>query len=59
MYDVLNHLTLNACIAPNRTSEQELFYNEHLPMLKQGYLCLLDRAYGSYQLMAENKASES
>jgi len=55
LYDVLNHVTLDAQIAPYHSSEKELLA-QHMPCLKKGDLLLLDRGYPSYALLFLLKA---
>lgn len=49
LYDVLNHLTIDAQIAPYTTSEKDMLL-EHLAKVKKGDLLLLDRGYPCYWL---------
>lgn len=61
LYDVLNQITVDAQIAPfkstntKKSSEQALL-QEHMPRLKSGDLLLLDRGYPSLALFFELKA---
>jgi Transposase DDE domain len=50
LYDVLNHLTIDAKIAPFSTGEQTMAY-QHLECVEKGDLLLYDRLYGSFKLM--------
>ena len=63
LYDVLNHITIDAQLAPfkstksKKNSEMALL-KEHMPKMKQGDLLLLDRGYPSiglfFLLIAQN-----
>jgi len=55
LYDVHNHLTIDAQIAPYSSSEQELLL-KHLDKVKQGDLLLLDRGYACFWLFFLLKA---
>ena len=55
VYDVFNHVTLDAAIAPYTTSEQTLLMT-HLDKLSAGDLLLLDRGYPSFWLLFLLKA---
>jgi hypothetical protein len=50
LYDVLNHLTIDAEIAPYSGSENDLL-KKHLAHIKQGDLLLLDRGYPCFWLL--------
>ena len=50
LYDVLNHVTIDAQIGPYKESEKNLFLN-HFEQLKEGDLVLGDRNYPSTELM--------
>ena len=50
LYDVLNHITIDAQIGPYTESEKSLL-DKHLPKLEQGDLLLADRGYPSLELM--------
>ena len=50
LYDVLNHVTIDAQIGPYRESEKSLFV-KHFPKLSKGDLVLGDRGYPSTELM--------
>lgn len=54
LYDVLNHLTLDAQIAPYSDSERDLL-DKHMGKLQKGDLLLLDRGYPSIKLMYQLK----
>jgi len=51
LYDVLNLVTIDAQIAPYKSSEQSLLYKSHLDKIKPGELLLLDRGYPSFALL--------
>jgi hypothetical protein len=55
LYDALNHLTIDAEIAPYTTSENELLV-KHLEHIKSGDLLLLDRGYPCFWLLFMLKA---
>lgn len=55
LYDVINHLTIDAQIAPYSSSEKDLLM-DHLPKVKKGDLLLLDRGYPCFWLMFLLKA---
>ena len=55
LYDVLNHLTLDAQLAPYSSSERDLLY-KHLEKVEKGDLLLLDRGYPSFALFFILKA---
>jgi hypothetical protein len=55
LYDTLNLITLDAQLAPYRSSERELLY-KHLEKIKKGDMLLLDRGYPSLALIFELKA---
>jgi len=55
LYDVLNHLTLDAQLAPYSSSERDLLY-KHLDKVEKGDLLLLDRGYPSFALFFILKA---
>jgi len=55
LYDVFNHLTLDAALAPYTTSEQSLLVG-HLDKTSAGDLLLLDRGYPSVWLFFLMKA---
>jgi len=50
LYDVLNHVTIDAQLAPYRESERDLL-ELHLEKTEKGDLLLLDRGYPSISLM--------
>ena len=50
LYDVLNHVTLDAQIGPYKESERSLL-DKHFPKLKKGDLLLADRGYPGHDLM--------
>lgn len=50
LYDVLNHVTIDAQIAPYASSEKDLFL-KHLEFVKKGDLLLLDRGYPCFWLL--------
>lgn len=50
LYDVLNHITIDAQIAPYSESERDLL-DMHMDKLYEGDLLLLDRGYPSIKLM--------
>lgn len=52
LYDTLNMVTLDAQLAPYRSSERELL-RKHLDKVKEGDLLLLDRGYPSLAIMFE------
>jgi hypothetical protein len=51
LYDVLNHVALDAVLAPARAYEVDLAAR-HLGHTKVGDLVIYDRAYASYRMMA-------
>jgi hypothetical protein len=55
LYDVINHLTIDAQIAPYSSSERDLLMG-HLPKVKKGDLLLLDRGYPCFWLLFLLKA---
>jgi hypothetical protein len=55
LYDVLNHLTIDAEIAPYSDSERDLLML-HLDKVKKGDLLLLDRGYPCFWLLCLLKA---
>jgi hypothetical protein len=55
LYDVFNHVTLDAAIAPYTTSEPTLLMG-HLDKMSAGDLLLLDRGYPSFWLLFLLKA---
>lgn len=55
LYDVFNHLTLDAQLAPYAHSERDLLM-QHLNRVKKGDLLLLDRGYPSFWLLFLLKA---
>lgn len=55
LYDVLNLVTLDAQLAPYASSERDLLL-QHLVMVKQGDLLLLDRGYPCFWLLFLLKA---
>lgn len=55
LYDVLNHLTLDAQIAPYAASERDLLM-DHLDKVNPGDLLLLDRGYPCFWLLFLLKA---
>lgn len=55
LYDVFNHLTLDAQLAPYNDSERDLLM-QHLDKVKQGDLLLLDRGYPCFWLLFLLKA---
>jgi len=55
LYDVLNLVTLDAKLAPYVASERDLLM-QHLDMVKQGDLLLLDRGYPCFWLLFLLKA---
>jgi len=55
LYDVFNHLTLDAQLAPYTESEQALLL-KHLDKIQAGDLLLLDRGYASFWLFFLLKA---
>jgi len=55
LYDVLNHLTLDAQLAPYSSSERKLL-DMHLDKVEKGDLLLLDRGYPSFALFFILKA---
>lgn len=55
LYDTLNHITLDAEIAPYKSSEKELLL-KHLEKVSSGDLLLLDRGYPSFWLLFLLKA---
>jgi hypothetical protein len=55
LYDVLNHLTIDAQIAPYSSSEKTLLL-KHLDKVKKGDMLLLDRGYPSFSLFFLLKA---
>jgi len=55
LYDVFNHVTVDAAIASYATSEQTLLM-EHLDKMSSGDLLLLDRGYPSFWLLFLLKA---
>jgi hypothetical protein len=55
LYDVINHLTIDAQIAPYSSSERDLLM-DHLPKVKKGDLLLLDRGYPCFWLLFLLKA---
>lgn len=55
LYDVLNHLTIDAQIASYSSSERDLLM-EHMPKIKKGDLLLLDRGYPCFWLLFLLKA---
>ena len=55
LYDALNHVTLDAEIAPYTTSENELLV-KHLEKINAGDLLLLDRGYPCFWLLFLLKA---
>jgi hypothetical protein len=52
LHDVLNHLTVDALMAPKEEGERSLAA-KHLQTIGQGDLLLLDRGYPAYWLFAE------
>jgi len=50
LYDVLNHITIDAQIGPYTEGEKSLL-DKHLPKLEEGDLLLSDRGYPSQELM--------
>ncbi len=57
LYDVLNLVTIDAQIAPNKTGERELL-TKHLEKINPGELLLLDRGYPSIALLFMLKARD-
>ncbi|NJM15262.1 MAG: IS4 family transposase [Bacteroidales bacterium] len=55
LYDVFNHLTLDAQLAPYAHSERDLLM-QHLNRVKKGDILLLDRGYPSFWLLFLLKA---
>ncbi|WMJ75674.1 IS4 family transposase [Cytophagaceae bacterium ABcell3] len=55
LYDVLNHITLDAEIAPYASSERDLLV-QHLKKVEKGDLLLLDRGYPCFWLFFLLKA---
>lgn len=55
LYDVLNHLTLDASLAPYSGSEKDLLM-EHMDKIEAGDLLLLDRGYPCFWLLFLLKA---
>jgi hypothetical protein len=55
LYDVLNLITLDAQLAPYASSERDLLM-QHLSMVQQGDLLLLDRGYPCFWLLFLLKA---
>jgi hypothetical protein len=55
LYDVFNHVTIDAKLAPYKESERDLL-DQHLNKVMQGDLLLLDRGYPSIALMYKLKA---
>ena len=55
LYDVFNHITVDAEIAPYASSENDLLIR-HLPKLNKGDLLLLDRGYPCFWLLFLLKA---
>jgi hypothetical protein len=55
LYDVINHLTIDAQIAPYSSSERDLLM-DHMPKVKKGDLLLLDRGYPCFWLLYLLKA---
>jgi hypothetical protein len=55
LYDVINHLTIDAEIAPYASSERDLFMM-HLEKVNQGDMLLLDRGYPCFWLLFLLKA---
>lgn len=55
LYDVLNHVTIDAQIAPYTSSERDLLL-KHLEFVKKGDLLLLDRGYPCFWLLFLLKA---
>lgn len=51
LYDVLNRLGLEARVEPFATSEIEMAA-EHLHVVREGDVCLLDRGFAGYELFA-------
>lgn len=50
LYDVLNHVTIDAQIGPYEKSEKSLL-DDHFSKIEKGDLLLADRYYPSYELM--------
>jgi hypothetical protein len=57
LYDVLNHLTLDAQLAPYASSERDLLM-QHLDKVQEGDLLLLDRGYPCFWLLFLLKAKK-
>lgn len=57
LYDVLNHLTLDAQLAPYASSERDLLM-QHLDKFQEGDLLLLDRGYPCFWLLFLLKAKK-
>jgi len=57
LYDVLNHITIDAEIAPYSSSENDLLL-AHLEKVEPGDLLLLDRGYPSFWLLFLLKAMD-
>ena len=55
LYDVLNHLTIDAALAPYSGSEKDLLM-EHMDKIEAGDLLLLDRGYPCFWLLFLLKA---
>ncbi|MCB0490695.1 MAG: IS4 family transposase [Cyclobacteriaceae bacterium] len=51
LYDVLNHITLDAALSPFSVGERELA-TQHMNWLQTGDLALLDRGYSAFWLFA-------
>jgi hypothetical protein len=51
VYDVLNHITIDAHIGPWTKSESEFVFEDHMKVFKKGDLVLGDRGYPSIKLM--------
>ncbi len=58
LYDLQNHITLNASIAPYSTGERELAM-PHLSLLTEKDLVLLDRGYPAFWFFAALRAQQS
>ena len=55
VYDVLNHITIDAKIGPWSKSESEFVFEDHMKVFNSGDLVLADRGYPSMKLMVQLK----
>ncbi|MFZ1750442.1 MAG: IS4 family transposase, partial [Saprospiraceae bacterium] len=55
VYDVFNHITIDAHIGPWSKSESEFVFEDHMEVFKAGDCVLADRGYPSMKLMVQLK----